>query len=150
MRGLRPPHRLLNYNGRTGKVTISIDQPDARDARRHILPGMLLRIRIVTERHLDALVVPKRALLREGESYFVFVAENGIATRVRVKAGFADSDFTEVIAVESGALTAGAPIVVVGNRDLEDGDRVEAAPWKSALTPDAGKDADASGADDDA
>ncbi|MHC4402339.1 MAG: HesA/MoeB/ThiF family protein [Planctomycetota bacterium] len=25
--GMRPSHRLLNYNGRTGKVTISIDQP---------------------------------------------------------------------------------------------------------------------------
>ncbi|MCH7727029.1 MAG: hypothetical protein IH991_11175 [Planctomycetes bacterium] len=25
--GLRPPHRLLNYNGRTGKVTMNIDEP---------------------------------------------------------------------------------------------------------------------------
>ncbi len=111
---------------------------------------MLLRIHIITERHPDALVIPKRALLREGESHFVFIAKGGAAQRVRVMEGFADVDFIEIIPLESGALTAGDAIVVVGNRDLEDGDRVEAAAWKSNRSPDAGESSGESGDGDDA
>jgi membrane fusion protein (multidrug efflux system) len=132
------------------RVTIAIDQPEEGDERSPILPGMLLRIGIITERHPGALVIPKRALLREGDSHFVFIAKDGVADRVRVLEGFADDDFIEIIPLDSGVLTAGDAIVVVGNRDLEDGDRVEAAAWKTDPKPDAGESSGESGDDDDA
>jgi membrane fusion protein (multidrug efflux system) len=118
------------------RVTIGLDQPDDPTAPR-LLPGMLLRLDIVTERHPDALVVPKRAVVREGEAYFVFVVENGIARRVRVTEGFADDLSLEVVATVPGTLTAGQSVVVVGNRDLEDGDRVSAEPWLEARSAEA-------------
>ena len=111
------------------RVTIGIDQPEPGDARPPVLPGMLLRIRIITERHPDALVVPKRGLLREGDRHWIFVLEEGEARRVPVSEGFAEDDAVEVLPVEVGAVAAGDPVVVVGNRDLEEGDTVEAFPW---------------------
>ncbi|MEZ6016839.1 MAG: efflux RND transporter periplasmic adaptor subunit [Planctomycetota bacterium] len=127
------------------RVTIGLDQPDGASPP-PLLPGMLLRLEIVTERHRDALVVPKRAVVREGEAYFVFIAEDGaegadsgVVRRVRVTEGFTDDMSVEVVAVEEGALKPGQQIVVVGNRDLEDGDRVDAEPWTEAR----GKDGDA-------
>jgi RND family efflux transporter MFP subunit len=110
------------------RVTIGLDQPEDLE-RPPLLPGMLLRLDIVTERHLGALAVPKRAVVREGEAYFVFVIEDGIARRVRVTEGFSDDLSIEVIAGDADALAAGQSVVVVGNRDLEDGDRVSAEPW---------------------
>ena len=100
---------------------------------------MLLRIRIVTERHPDALVIPKRGLLREGDSHWVFVVEGGAARRVAVTEGFSEDDHVEVIPVKEAALSAGDQIAVVGNRDLEDGDAVEAARWAGAGGPAGGE-----------
>lgn len=111
------------------RVTLGVEQPTADEDRPPVLPGMLLRVRIVTERHPDALAVPKRALLREGDSFYVFVVEGDRARRVRVQEGFTTDDDIEVTPTKEGALNPGDQIVVVGNRDLEDGASVEAAPW---------------------
>ena len=86
--------------------------------------GMLLRLRLVTERHEDALTLPKRALRREGETTLVFVAEEGRARRVQVEEGFSSDEHVEVTAID-GRLEEGMQVVVVGNRDLEDGQRIE-------------------------
>ena len=118
------------------RVTIGLDQPDDPTKPR-LLPGMLLRLDIVTERHPDALVVPKRAVVREGEAFFVFVVDAGVARRVRVTEGFSDDLTLEVAPVVAGALSAGQSVVVVGNRDLEDGDRVAAEPWQEARSAEA-------------
>lgn len=114
------------------RVTLGVDQPEEDGERPPVLPGMLLRVRIVTERHPDALVVPKRALLREGESYFVFTAAGKTARKIRVSEGFSDDDFVEVIPAKSDALGAGADVIVVGNRDLEDGDSIDPSLWPAA------------------
>lgn len=120
------------------RVTVGLDQPAgaqgprAADPRPPLLPGMLLRLEIVTERHANSLVVPKRAVVREGEAYFVFVVSDNVARRVRVNEGFADDLEVEIVPVVEGTLVAEQSIVVVGNRDLEDGDRVEPASWGEA------------------
>ncbi|MED6334060.1 MAG: efflux RND transporter periplasmic adaptor subunit [Planctomycetota bacterium] len=90
-----------------------------------LLPGMLLRLEVVLERHVDALVVPKRALRREGDVTVVFCVRDGAAHRVQVSPGFSEGDSVEVTPREAGTLMAGALVVEVGNRDLEDGAQVE-------------------------
>ncbi len=140
------------------RVTIGVDQPEEGAERPPILPGMLLRIRIVTERHPDALVIPKRGLLREGDAHWVFVVEGDTVRRVSVTEGFSEDDHVEVLPAEGESLSAGDSIAVVGNRDLEDGDAVDASLWagagagaenSGATGADAGG-ADAEGADEQA
>jgi membrane-bound ClpP family serine protease len=111
---------------------------------------MLVRLRIVTDRHPEALVVPKRALEREGERRFVLVADPvtetpGQATvrRVEVAEGFAESESIEIRAREGHRLAAGDRVVVVGGRDLTEGDtvsvdeeRAEGAPAPAAPSED--------------
>ncbi len=111
------------------RVTIGVDQPESGDDRPPVLPGMLLRIRIVTERHADALVIPKRGLLREGDALWIFVVDGTTVRRVAVSEGFAEDDHVEVIPATGETLSAGDQIAVVGNRDLEDGDTVDPFPW---------------------
>ena len=115
------------------RLTIGVEQP--RDGSPRLLPGMLARISIVTERHPDALIVPKRALRREGDRYFVYLAREGRALRVAVREGFSDDENVEILPEEAGALAAGDPVIVVGNRDLEDGEEVESEQWRSDSDP---------------
>jgi len=111
--------------------------------RVRLLPGMLVRLRIVTERHAEALVVPKRALEREGERRYLLAAERdpGAPTRatvrrVEVGEGFADGEWIEVLPREGQRLVAGDAVVVVGGRDVSEGDTV-AVDEERATTPEA-------------
>jgi hypothetical protein len=82
---------------------------------------MLVRLEIVTDRHPESLVVPKRALRREGELNLIFVVRDGRAHRVEVEEGFSDDTSVEVIALRGAELAAGEQVVVVGNREIEEG-----------------------------
>lgn len=93
--------------------------------RVRLLPGMLVRLSIVTDRHPEALVVPKRALDREGERRYVWVVREGVARRIEVREGFSQEAWVEVLPAVESELVAGDPVVVVGARDLAEGDEVK-------------------------
>lgn len=137
-------------------VTLGVVQPNGPDdARPPVQPGMLVRARIVTERHPDALVVPKRALVREGDSYFVFAIQDGRASRIEVDEGFASDEDVEIVPLDRELLEPGMQIVVVGNRDLEEGDQVDASVWPpkappAPAEPEAGEAAESEAADETA
>ena len=115
--------------------------------RVRLLPGMLVRLRIVTDRHPEALVVPKRALEREGERRFLLVADRdagspGHATvrRVEVDEGFAEGEWIEILPRAGQRLSSGDVVVVVGGRDLSAGDAVAVDEERASTagTPDEG------------
>jgi membrane fusion protein (multidrug efflux system) len=99
-----------------------------------LLPGMLVRLEIVTDRHPGALVVPKKAIVREGDLSLVFAVREGRAVKLEVEEGFADGDDVEIIVRGDGVLAAGETIVVVG-KDLEDGDEVSVPEDEPAEQP---------------
>lgn len=102
--------------------------------RARLLPGMLVRVEIVTDRHPNALVVPKRCLRREGEATLIFSVREGRAHRVEVQEGFADDTSCEVTPLDAKALVAGDLVVVVGNRELEEGSDVAIEEAPQAVT----------------
>lgn len=99
------------------------------NGRVRLLPGMLVRLRIVTDRHPEALVVPKRALEREGERRYLWVVRADQARRVEVAEGYSDASWVEVVPAPGVELAPGEPVIVVGARDLAEGDavRIDAA-----------------------
>jgi membrane fusion protein (multidrug efflux system) len=86
---------------------------------------MLARIDIVTERRPNALVVPKRALRREGDSQFLYLVREGKAVRLKVVEGLSNDEFVELTLSEEDPIEAGDEVIVVGNRDLEGGEEVQ-------------------------
>ncbi|MCC6408295.1 MAG: efflux RND transporter periplasmic adaptor subunit [Planctomycetes bacterium] len=107
------------------RVTAAMQVTAENDPSAMLLPGMLVRLEIVTERHPNAMVVPKRAVLREGEVGHVVVVRDGRAHRVAVEEGLSDEEYVEVRAQGDATLKVGELVVVVGNRDLEEGAEVE-------------------------
>ena len=133
------------------RVTAHLDpasEPDAEGDRARLLPGMLLRLYVVTGVHTDTLVVPKRAVRREGAEAFVLAVTEGSLRRVPVTEGYTTDDDVEVLLNDPArGLGAGDEVIVVGSRELQDGDpvrveNVSAAEVAAAVT-------DAAAADED-
>ncbi len=111
----------------TFKVTIEIDDPERR-----IKPGMFARIGIVYDTKLNALQIPRSAIVGEEGEPAVFVVEDGRAIRREVETGFADrgmieitaglDDADEVIVVGQVGLRADTEVEVIG----DDGQNVNA------------------------
>ncbi|QDU69036.1 efflux RND transporter periplasmic adaptor subunit [Engelhardtia mirabilis] len=107
------------------RVTAGLERyPEEGPEAGALLPGMLARIRIVTDRRPGALAVPKRAVRREGEQSFVQVADGGVARRVLVAEGYSDDEYVELRLEPGAELAVGDRVIVVGGRDLEEGDAV--------------------------
>jgi len=137
-------HPGHEFTGRVERISPTIDPasgqfrvtarilPRDEDEAAMLVPGMLIRMRIVTDRHPDALVVPKRATEREGDRNFVRVFEPlpgeerlGRIRLVDFDEGYSDDVYAELIPEEPGSLGEGTLVVFVGRDDLQDGDTVE-------------------------
>lgn len=100
-------------------------------------PGMFGRIRIDYDQRADALVVPRVALLDDGDPA-VFAVRDGKAARVPVKVGYVDGEWIEV----REGLKAGEQVVTAGKVALREGSAVQvigAEPAKVAAKPEASK-----------
>ncbi|MBI5365151.1 MAG: efflux RND transporter periplasmic adaptor subunit, partial [Planctomycetes bacterium] len=117
------------------RVTVRLESSATEAPEKKLLPGMLVRVEVVTDRHPNALAVPKRALRREGENDILFVVRDGKARRVEVEEGYGEDLLVEVV-TKHGTLAAGEQVIVVGNRELEEGGEVEfEAPVEKAASP---------------
>lgn len=111
------------------RLTAAMDRVPMDDGAERLLPGMLLRLRIVTDRRENILAVKKRAVVREGDQAFVFVVEEDgerfVARRRLVREGFSDATHVQIEPLDEPALTDETRVVVIGARDLTDGDPLE-------------------------
>lgn len=95
----------------TFKVTVGVREPDAA-----IVPGLFVRASITTEERPDALLIPKRAVVYEGGSQYVFTVRRNRAMRIALDAGFENQTMIEV---RSG-LEEGDSVIVLGQSGLKD------------------------------
>jgi len=141
------------FTGRVRRISPTIDRDSGQfrvtgefdppaDGALALLPGMLVRLSIATDRHEDALCVPKRAVRREGDfTYVLRIGDDRTVTRVLVEEGYEDGDLVEIVLDGESALAAGDLVVSVGSRDLEDGDAVRVEGDEDAGDEDAGDEA---------
>lgn len=79
--------------------------------------GGFAKVRITTDRHHDALAIPKRALVEEGALRSVFIAEADTVRKVEIRTGLYDESHVEVLE----GLQAGDHIVTMGQGGLRTG-----------------------------
>lgn len=85
-----------------------------------LLPGMFVKVSINVLQHPDVLAVPKAAVVQRGGKPFVFVVQNDQAKQMPVTVGLSNDTMIEI----ASGLPSGARVVVQGQQDLTDGDRV--------------------------
>jgi len=92
-----------------------------------LLPGMYVEVELVTDVHQQALLVPKRAVVYDGDQSYVFRLVEGdgdeppAVERLRIEPLLEDRDFIEPA---PGVLEAGDVVVIAGQAGLKDGTRV--------------------------
>jgi membrane fusion protein (multidrug efflux system) len=84
---------------------------------------MFGRFDIAYEQHVDALIIPTAALVREDSETVVYVVEDGAAVRRAIETGIQSGDSIEVLS----GLDELEKIVVTGQGGLRDGSRVFAS-----------------------
>jgi RND family efflux transporter MFP subunit len=79
--------------------------------------GTPVQVGIAAEEHVDAVLVPARAIVREGEDVFVFVAADGKAQRRPVTIGLITEEQVEIVS----GVQPGDQVIVDGPAGLPDG-----------------------------
>ena len=109
----------------TGKFQLRMRvRPEGREK---LLPGMFVRARILTEKVRQALMVPKAAVLSEGDRSIVFAVRNGKVYEVDLDPGLELENSIECRNLGDDGLQPGDQVVVSGHADLKDQDPVRVA-----------------------
>jgi len=101
---------------RTFRMEIELKNPDL-----NIRPGMIGKVYIERRKVADAIKVPIFAVVAQDSRRYCLVEVDGVARTQEVTLGITDG---KMIQVTSG-LEAGDRLIVVGHRELEDGDLVQ-------------------------
>ncbi|HLV01853.1 MAG TPA: efflux RND transporter periplasmic adaptor subunit [Acidobacteriota bacterium] len=99
----------------TVKITVELTPNDSL-----LKPGAFVRVRIQTDSHPDAVLVPKRALIEDDGGFFVFVCEGDSVRRANVEKGFESAAQVEI----TRGLQAGEKVVIAGQGALTEGAKV--------------------------
>ena len=90
-------------------------------------PGMFGTVYIATETREKALVIPKRAVLRERDGNHVFLlTDTGVVSKRNVTLGFTEENYAEVVS----GLEEGDPVITIGQEGLNDGYAVNVLQWE--------------------
>lgn len=100
----------------TFKVTLTIADPQSV-----LKPGMFVRLGVVLERKVDALSIPRIALVEGEDQPRIFVVSSGKAKSQTVQLGLSDGARVEILT----PLPANSQVVVVGQNGLKDGNPVK-------------------------
>ena len=106
---------IVDPNSGTFKVTVGL-----RDRWEYLRPGMFISVRIIVDTHLDAVLIPKEAVVYDGSDRYVFVVADSMAKRVRLDVGYENGRFVEALS----QIDADVPVIVVGQNGLKDQARV--------------------------
>lgn len=86
-----------------------------------IYPGMFVSVRLVLDTKTDVVLIPKSAIVHEGERTFIYKVEDSIARKMAFESGYENASNVESIAgIEEGDF-----IIVLGHNALKDGATVK-------------------------
>lgn len=97
----------------TGLYTIKVSIDNSNSA---INAGMLADITLTTASHDDIIKIPSRALINDGDDYFVYIADGNTAKKKEVTIGVSDDAYTEI----TTGILAGDSVIVDGKDYLSE------------------------------
>lgn len=100
---------------------------DMRNEGGMLKPEMFARGEILVDVHRNVVLIPKDAILMQDGKQVVFVVKEGVARRVVVQTGYINGTNAEV-----RGISPGAQVVVQGQENLRDGDKVRVEQLQTA------------------
>lgn len=119
---------VVDRNTGSFRLRVRIQGEDAAVLR----PGLFIRAEILTEENREAIMVPKTAILSEGEDSVIFYVRDpldgrGKARRLKLETGVESEDAVESRNRGTQALQPGDLVITSGHQDLVDQTEVEIA-----------------------
>jgi membrane fusion protein (multidrug efflux system) len=102
----------------TGTVKVTVE---AIDPPKMVRPGGFVIVDIVRETHQAALVLPRKAVVRELKSAHVFVVRDDVAEKRAVEVGLEEDEQLEIVS----GIEAGEQVVIAGQGSLKDGSKIK-------------------------
>lgn len=96
------------------KVTVDPESPTP------IYPGMFVTVRIVLDTKENAVIIPKAAIVHEGEKMFIYTVSDEVAKKQEFNPGYASIDTIESVS----GVEEGDSVIVLGHNSLKDGAKV--------------------------
>jgi RND family efflux transporter MFP subunit len=121
---IREVHAMIN------PVThlVEVLSPIPEDQVSHHVLGSRVLGHIHLPRH-QALMVPRSAVLGDGDSAFVYTVRNGKAYKINVQTGLEQIDSNQNSEIEiSGDISTGDEVITLGNYELRDGMTIRVSP----------------------
>ena len=106
---------VIDSQSGTAEATIAVRNPEGV-----LRPGMFVRVQIVVAVHPNALIIPREAILMQGERKMVYSVREGTAREITVQTGFQEGDRVEIL----DGLTEEDLVVVRGQLGLQGGTKV--------------------------
>lgn len=107
---------VANPKTRTFLVTVALNNADGA-----LRPGMLASVRLLRKELREVVVIPRDAVLDETDGKSIYVDNQGVAERRSVEVGAVRGRF----AVVRSGLSVGDRLVVLGHRQVVDGQTIE-------------------------
>lgn len=107
---------VVDVKSGTVEVTIEVQQPPSQ-----LRSGSFVGIRLLRERHDDACLVPREAVVVDHQGEHVYVVKDGVARRRTVRVGATESGRSQILE----GLEPDESVVVAGHGALQDGAEVE-------------------------
>ncbi len=83
-------------------------------------PGMFAEAKIIVKEDLNALTVPKSAVLEDTDGPYIFIVRDSTAYKTQIKTGIENDSLVQVLK----GVQKGVPVVYQGNYELEDSMKV--------------------------
>ena len=107
---------VLDPKSGTFRVTVGL-----LDRWEYLRPGLFVNVRIVTDTHRNAVLLPKAAVVYDGGDRYVFAVIDSTATKIKIATGYENGEHVEAVS----AIAAETPIIVVGQNGLRDKAKVK-------------------------
>ncbi len=107
---------VVDPSSGTFKVTVGVTNSDQK-----LKPGMFVNVHLIIDTHKEAILVPKTAVVYENEYMNVFVVRDSVASKIRLDAGFQNSEKIESLNED---LQPNDKVIVVGQAGMKDKTRV--------------------------
>ncbi len=106
----------INSTSGTMGVKVSINP----DHSMPIYPGMFVSVKIILDTKNDVVLIPKSAIVHEGERTFIYKVKESIAEKQPFEFGYSNEKYVESL----GGVESGESVIVLGHNALKDGAKV--------------------------
>ncbi len=87
-----------------------------------IYPGMFVNVRVIVDTTENAVLVPKEAIVHEGDLKYIYKVQNGKARKTLLHEGYSNVGYVQA----TSGIVKGDAVIVMGQSALKDGARVKA------------------------